>query len=96
MTPALDRTSDTEFTLTFPADDRRGQTVYTIRYDPIFQRWSIVPPIHNRMMPKGHRRLDIVKRIVRYERLLRSNLNNADIEAQVEETHAYLRNGAAQ
>ena len=96
MTPALDRTSDTEFTLTFPADDRRDQTVYTIRYDPYFQRWSTEPPIHNRMMPKGHRLLDIVKRIVRYERLLRNNLNNVDIEAQAEETHAYLTNGAAQ
>ena len=47
-------------------------------------------------LARGHTLLDRVKQLIRYERLILTNLHNADIEAQAEEARAYLKNGAEQ
>ena len=95
MTPALERTSETEYVLTFPAEGRRRRTHYAIAFDPFLQRWSVHPPLPHRMMDKDETVRAMVEQLVRYERMTRTNLRTADFDAQYEDAQTYLRNGFA-
>ena len=95
MTPTLERTSETEYVLTFPAEGRRRRTHYAIAFDPFLRRWSVHPPLPHRMMDTSETLRALVEQVVRYERMIRTNLHLTDFDAQYEDAQTYLRNGAA-
>ena len=93
MNPKLTRTSATTCTLTFPTDEHCGETSYVIEYDPYLQRWAADSTISNRMPGRARSLDDIVRQLVRYDRLIRVNLRLSELEAQIAEAQTYLDNG---
>ena len=95
MTPTLERTSDTEYVLTFPPEGRRRRTRYVIAFDPFFQCWGVDPSLPDRMSDNNLTLRAAVEQLVRHEGMIRENLDNADFEAEYSDAQAYLQNGDA-
>lgn len=96
MPPTLTRTSDTVSTLTFPADDRCGETTYTIEYDLFYANWNVSPDLPSALMGIGRSLADIVEQLIHYVGVRRDNFRRADIDLQIVTAQAYLKQGHPQ
>ncbi|MCY4529446.1 MAG: hypothetical protein OXD46_10510 [Chloroflexi bacterium] len=96
MTPTLTKTSETACVLTFPSDDRCGETAYAIEYDAFYANWNVSPHLPSALLGTGRSLTDIVDQLIYHEGVRRDNLARAAIDLQIVTAQAYLRNEATQ